>query len=66
MINRRLSVGKRTPQSIEIRAEEIPENESDAICRTILNAMGRVFEDPEVKEDYKRWKKERDKRRELQ
>lgn len=58
------SVGTRTPESINIELEALPENESDAICRTILSGMSRIFEDPAVVADYKNWKQQRELRKE--
>lgn len=58
------SVGSRTPQKINIELETLPENESDALCRTILSGMSRVFEDPAVIADYQNWKKQRQQRKE--
>lgn len=58
------SVGTRTPESINIELEALPENESDAICRAIISGMSRVFEDPAIKADYQNWKKQRQQRKE--
>ena len=58
------SVGSRTPQKINIELETLPENESDALCRTILSGMSRVFKDPAVIADYQNWKKQRQQRKE--
>lgn len=58
------SVGTRTPESINIELEALPENESDAICRTILSGMSSIFEDPAVVADYKNWKQQRELRKE--
>lgn len=38
------SVGSRTPQNINIELDTLPENESDALCRTIISGMSRAFE----------------------
>lgn len=51
------SVGSRTPQNINIELDTLPENESDALCRTIISGMSRAFEDPAVMADYQNWKK---------
>lgn len=45
------SVGSRTPQNINIELDTLPENESDALCRTIISGMSRAFEDPAVMAD---------------
>ena len=33
------SVGSRTPQNISIELDTLPENESDALCRTIILSL---------------------------
>lgn len=58
------SVGSRTPQNINIELDTLPENESDALYRTIINGMSRAFEDPAVMADYQNWKKQRQQRKE--
>lgn len=58
------SVGTRAPESINIELETLPENESDALCRTILSGAARIFEDPAVMSDYQNWKKQRQLRKE--
>lgn len=58
------SVGSRTPQNINIELDTLPENESDALCRTIISGMSRAFEDPAVMADYQNWKKQRQQRKE--
>ena len=50
------SVGSRTPQNINIELDTLPENESNALCRTIISGMSRAFEDPAVMADYQNWK----------
>ena len=57
------SVGSRTPQNINIELDTLPENESDALCRTIISGMSRAFEDPAVMADYQNWKKQRQQRK---
>lgn len=58
------SVESRTPQNINIELDTLPENESDALCRTIISGMSRAFEDPTVMADYQNWKKQRQQRKE--
>ncbi len=58
------SVESRTPQNINIELDTLPENESDALCRTIISGMSRAFEDPAVMADYQNWKKQRQQRKE--
>lgn len=58
------SVGSRTPQNINIELEDLPENESDALCRAVLRGMAEVFKDPTVAADFQEWKKQREFRKE--
>lgn len=37
----------------------IPEHEIDQLCRTLLPAVKKLFEDPAVQEDFEKWKAER-------
>ena len=37
----------------------IPSHQSDAMCRTLIGCVGRLFENPAVMADYKRWQQER-------
>lgn len=39
--------------------DAMPEHQADAMMRTLLNGIGRLFEDPKVRADYERWKRER-------
>lgn len=56
--------GIQNPQNINIELDTLPENESDALCRTIISGMSRAFEDPAVMADYQNWKKQRQQRKE--
>lgn len=58
------TVGTRTPENINIELNTLPENESDALCRTILSGAARMFEDPAIMADYQNWKKQRQLRKE--
>ena len=56
--------GNETTQKRGIELDTLPENESDALCRTIISGMSRAFEDPAVMADYQNWKKQRQQRKE--
>ena len=43
-------------EGLSVEAEQLPEYQSDALCRVILGGVARIFEDPAVREDYERWK----------
>lgn len=58
------TVGTRTPENINIELGTIPANEGDALCRAVLHAMTKAFEDPAVRADYEKWKKQRQLRKE--
>jgi hypothetical protein len=49
---------------VSVDLETLPAHESDAICRTVLGSVSRLFDDPAVLADYKRWKKERQREKE--
>ena len=34
----------------------MPEHERDAMARTLIGCISRLFENPDVKADYERWK----------
>ena len=42
--------------------EKMPEHDLDYTARTIVAAVNRAFEDPEIQAEFKRWKKERKKK----
>lgn len=52
-------VQTRTPAAVTVDTAAIPSHQSDAMCRTLIGCVGRLFEDPAVKADYERWKQER-------
>ena len=49
----------RTPESVNVDFGEIPTYQSDAMCRTLIGCVSRLFENPAVMADYKRWQQER-------
>ena len=40
----------------------MPEHELDAMARTLISSIGRLFENPNVKADFERWKREKNKK----
>ena len=53
------TVQRRTPEHVTADIAAIPEHQTDAMCRTVIGCLGRLFENPTVKADYERWKRER-------
>ena len=49
---------------VSVDLETMPIHETDTICRTLLGSVSRLFDDPAVMADYKRWKKERQREKE--
>lgn len=37
----------------------MPEHQQEAMARTLIGCISRLFEDPAIKADYERWKNER-------
>lgn len=52
-------VQTRTPGAAAVDFGAIPSHQSDAMCRTLIGCVGRLFENPAVMADYKRWQQER-------
>lgn len=52
-------VKTRKPEAVAVDFGAIPSHQSDAMCRTLIGCVGRLFEDPAVQADYKRWQRER-------
>ena len=52
-------VQTRTPGAAAVDFGAIPSHQSDAMCRTLIGCVGRLFENPAVTADYKRWQQER-------
>lgn len=44
----------------------LPDHEVDALCRCVVRATKKLFEDPAVQADFERWKAERAARREAE
>lgn len=52
-------VQTRTPGAAAVDFGAIPSHQSDAMCRTLIGCVGRLFVNPAVMADYKRWQQER-------
>lgn len=50
--------------AVSVELDAIPAHESDAICRTLISSVSRLFNDPAVLADYKRWQQERQREKE--
>lgn len=37
--------------------EDMPEHQADAMMRTLIGCVSRLFENPDIKADYERWKR---------
>ena len=49
--------------NIAIDWELMPEHDRDAMCRTLIGCINRLFDDPKAREDYANWKKKREQTR---
>lgn len=49
-------------QRVYLDFNAMPSYRQDAMCRILLSCAKKYFEDPAVKKDFERWKKERLKR----
>lgn len=52
-------VRTRTPETVTVDFDAIPSYQSDAMSRTLVSCVSKLFENPAVMDDYKRWKQER-------
>ena len=53
------TVKKRIPEAVTVEFDKIPAHTSDTMCRILIGCVDRIFQDPPVKADYKRWQQER-------
>jgi len=60
MQNYNLVVSRREPSTINVDLNSIPQNEMDAIARTLLFSVDKAFKDPKVVVEFEQWKKERE------
>ena len=42
-----------------VAIDDMPEHQRDAMARTLIGCISRMFEDPAVKADFEKWKLER-------
>lgn len=54
---------RKETENIAIDWELMPEHDRDAMCRTLIGCINRLFEDPKVREDYADWKRKREQTR---
>ena len=52
-------VKRRDPEHVAINMDAIPEHEMDALCRSVIQGAKKLFKDPAVQADFKRWQEER-------
>lgn len=50
--------------TVSVDLNAIPAHESDAICRTLIGSVSRLFDNPAVMADYKRWQQKRQQEKE--
>lgn len=48
------------PDNAEVILASMPEHQTDAMARTLIFCVSKMFEDSRVKEDYERWKRQRE------
>ena len=56
----------RSGDGLRICPEEIPEHDTRRMCSTIIEGCKRLFEDPEIKADFEKWKQARQAAADLQ
>lgn len=52
-------VKTRTPDHVAVDFAAIPSHQSDTMCRILIGCVTRLFENPAIQADYKRWQQER-------
>ena len=50
---------KQCEASAGVEIAAMPEHQQDAMARTLIGCISRLFENPDIKNDYERWKKEK-------
>lgn len=48
-------VGSRTPETIKINLNELPDYQINALCRTLISGMDKAFKKPEFRAEYEKW-----------
>lgn len=46
-------------ETAAVAIDAMPEHQRDAMARTLIGCISRMFDDPAVKADFDRWKTER-------
>ena len=49
----------RTPAAVAVELDQLPNHTSDAMCRTLIGCVDRLFKDPAIVAEYKDWQKRR-------
>lgn len=49
----------RIQEATDVVISAMPEHQQDAMARTLIGCISRLFEDPAIRADYERWKLER-------
>ena len=49
----------RNPERVTVDLGAIPDHQADAMSRTLIGCIDRLFADPAVRADYERWKQAR-------
>ncbi|MGN1263838.1 MAG: hypothetical protein ACI4TW_07350 [Prevotella sp.] len=49
---------------VSVDLDTIPGHEYDALCRTLIGSVSRLFDNPAVLSDYKRWQQKRQQEKE--
>lgn len=52
----------RTQEATSSTLAAMPEHEQDTMARTLISCISRLFENPTIKADYERWKREKNKK----
>ncbi len=59
------AVQRNESATVDINYNAIPAYASDTMCKTLIGCIKKMFEDPSIQDDYKRWKEDRLKRKEV-
>jgi hypothetical protein len=49
-------VASRTPATVEINLDELPDHENDALCRVLIRSVTEAFKNPKFAADYEKWR----------
>lgn len=45
---------------VEIDFNSIPEHDKNRMCKVLVSAIEKFFQNPEIREDFEKWKKEKE------